>query len=180
MNPKGKIKIFIGCMFAEKTSHMLSEVEKYGIAKKNCVVVKHSIDTRFDGISTHSKRKYHHFRELTSSSIGDIYDELCNYDVIGIDEIQFFEDAVKNVIALANKGKVVILSGLSGDYKDDPFPIVSNLIPVAESVIKLHAVCMRCCNRSAIFSVKLVEKDGIEIGGTDKYQVLCRKCKYNL
>lgn len=180
MHPKGKIKMFIGCMFAEKTSHMLSEVEKYGIAKKRCVVVKHNIDTRYDGIGTHSQRKYHHFGVIISSSIEDIYDGLCDYDVIGIDEIQFFSDAVNSVISLANKGKIVIVSGLSGDYKDDPFPVVSNLVPVAESVIKLHAVCMKCCNRSAIFSVKLVEKEGNEIGGADKYQVLCRKCKYNL
>lgn len=44
----------------------------------------------------------------------------------------------------ANAGKIVIVAALDGTFQRVPFGSVLELIPKAESVVKLTAVCMLC------------------------------------
>jgi len=45
---------------------------------------------------------------------------------------------------MANEGKVVIVAALDGTYQKQGFGDILNLVPLAESVVKLNAVCMQC------------------------------------
>ena len=100
------------------------------------------------------------------------------YDVIGIEEGQFIdglEAFCQDVVD--NQGKIVIVAGLDATYQRKSFPMITNLIPLAEKVDKLLAVCMRCHSTDAVFSRRLVESDKLEvIGGSDTYESVCRKC----
>lgn len=51
-----------------------------------------------------------------------------------------------------------------------------NLVPLAESIVKLHAVCMQCYKEAAYTKRIGAEKEVEVIGGADKYQAVCRKC----
>ena len=64
-----------------------------------------------------------------------------DFDVIGIDEGQFFGDLVSFCETAANAGKIVIVAGLDGDFKAEPFGTICDLVPLAEKVDKLCAVC---------------------------------------
>ena len=55
---------------------------------------------------------------------------------------------------MANDGKTVIVAALDGTFQRQPFGSILNLVPMAESVIKLKAVCMLCYN-DASFTKRL-------------------------
>jgi len=65
------------------------------------------------------------------------FDKLKQYDIIGIDEGQFFPDLVELVLLK----KIVIVAALNADYKMEPFPNVSKLISKADKIKLLKAYC---------------------------------------
>jgi thymidine kinase len=120
--------------------------------------------------------------------------ETCRaFDVIGVDEGQFvraplrasslrdsrcfqFTDVVPFCEAMANAGKQVIVSALDGTFQRKPFGTILELIPLAEDVAKLTAVCA-VCYHSAAFSKRITRESEVEvIGGADKYFAVCRGC----
>lgn len=77
---------------------------------------------------------------------------------------------------MANAGKVVLVAALDGTFQRKPFGTVLNLVPLAETVTKLTAVCMMC-QADAAFSLRLGSETQVElIGGADKYIAVCRRC----
>ena len=50
---------------------------------------------------------------------------------------------------MANLGKIVIIAALDGTYQRKSFGDVLNLVPLAESIVKLKAVCMLCYNEAS-------------------------------
>lgn len=77
---------------------------------------------------------------------------------------------------MANQGKIVIVAALDGTFQRKPFGSVLNLVPLAETVTKLTAVCMMC-QADAAFSLRLGSETQVElIGGADKYIAVCRRC----
>ena len=69
-----------------------------------------------------------------------------DYDVVGIDEGQFFPDVVEFCDGAANLGKTVVVAALDGTFERKPFGNIVSLIPLAEKVSKLSAVCVYCTN----------------------------------
>lgn len=106
-----------------------------------------------------------------------------NYDVIGVDESQFFEN-LKNIILdwVDNQKKIVIVAGLNGDYKREPFGEINNLVPHAEVIIKLSSFCKMCKDsgngiHQGNFTKRIVKGDEqILIGGSESYVPVCRSC----
>lgn len=98
------------------------------------------------------------------------------FDVIGIDEGQFFPDIVPFCEDMANGGKVVIVAALDGTFQRKGFGSILELVPLAESVTKLTAVCMMCYADGS-FSKRIGSETAVEvIGGADKYVAVCRAC----
>jgi thymidine kinase len=120
---KGSIKLILGGMFASKTSTMCNDVERYRIANKLCVIVKFSNDTRYNhlakngGIVTHAGFEHCKCPVIPARTLTEVFDEISEYEVIGIDETQFFPDCVEIVQKLANMCKIMICAGLDGDCK---------------------------------------------------------------
>jgi len=88
-------------------------------------------------------------KALKASKLNDIKTEAIKYDVIGIDEGQFFEDIVEFAEELANRGIVVIIAALDSTFQRKPFGNIINLVPLAEKVYKLTAVCVYCTEPAA-------------------------------
>ena len=99
------------------------------------------------------------------------------YKVVGIDEVQFFDDQIVTVAQkLANQGKRVILAGLDMDFEGLPFEPMPKLMAVAEFVTKVHAICMKCGDLAA-FSLRLSDaRQKVMLGEKDSYEARCRKC----
>lgn len=79
---------------------------------------------------------------------------------------------------MANAGKTVIVAALDGTFQRKAFGSILNLVPLAESVVKLTAVCMECFREAAYTKRLSMEKEVEVIGGADKYHSVCRLCYF--
>jgi thymidine kinase len=113
---------------------------------------------------------------VAAEQLEEVYDQSISFDVLGIDEGQFFVDIVPFAENMANRGKIVVIAALDGTFQRKPFGTILDLIPLAEKVTKLSAICM-LCSKDASFSKRIGEEKQLQvIGGADKYLALCRSC----
>jgi thymidine kinase len=165
-------------MFSGKTSELLRRYRRYKISGKSCILIKYKGDIRYDDkmIVTHDGAKIE-AEVLMCQLLSEVNLKVSGYDVICIDEIQFYKDAHIFCDLWANKGIIVIASGLSGTFNRTPFPVVSKLIPLAESVVVLDAICVPT-TQDASFTKLTIENTtgGTEIiGGSEMYIPVDRK-----
>ncbi|XP_067045316.1 thymidine kinase, cytosolic-like [Acropora muricata] len=175
MNIRGQIQVIFGPMFSGKTTELLRRIKRYQVANHSCIVIKYEKDNRYDagGVATHDRQT---LRASSCSVLEDIKEKAQDYSVIGIDEGQFFPDIVQFSEEMAGLGKVIIVAALDGTFQREPFGPILKLVPLAESVVKLSAVCMHCY-RDAAFTKRLGAEKKVEvIGGADKYMAVCRDC----
>lgn len=174
-NQTGRIVVILGPMFSGKSTGMMSRVRRYGFAQKSTVVIKYKKDMRYDetGASTHDKIKC---EAVPASTMEEVDPLVSQYDVVGVDEGQFFPDLAPYCSKWADAGKVVIVAGLDSTYQRKPFGSMLELIPLAEEVTKLTAVCIKC-GREASFTHRTSTETAVEvIGGSESYEPLCRSC----
>lgn len=174
MGQKGKIQLILGPMFSGKSTELIRRLKRFQVAKYEVLIVKYAKDVRYDelSIATHDKQC---LPAVAATHLTELSIQAKNYDVIGIDEGQFFPD-ISWAETMANRGKIVVIAALDGTYKREPFANIMSLIPLAENVSKLSAVCMSCFGEAA-FSKRITEEKSLEvIGGADKYMAVCRTC----
>ena len=134
----GQVEIVIGPMFAGKTTELIRRVSRAQIARRKTLVVKHGSDTRWESsgtIATHSGSRFE--STLTVTSMAQVLDHVTNtrpdYDLIAIDEGQFYADLVDVTDNLANLGFHVLVAALDSNFLNHPgsrgFDQVINLIP---------------------------------------------------
>lgn len=116
---------------------------------------------------------------ISALELSSLSAQASNYSVIGIDEGQFFPDTVTFAETMANQGKIVIVAALDGDYRRAGFGNILQLVPLAESVIKLTAVCMTCFTEASYTKRIGIEQELEIIGGADKYMAVCRRCYFS-
>ncbi len=175
-NRSGWIEVICGSMFSGKTEELIRRLTRAKIAGQKIEIFKPAIDTRYH----HENVVSHNDNFIRSTPIQFAQEILMmtgNCDVIGIDEAQFFDEALVDVcVKLANKGHRVIAAGLDMDFQGNPFGPMAPLMSVAEFVTKVHAICMKC-GGIASYSYRLVEsKDKLLLGETQMYEARCRKC----
>lgn len=70
----------------------------------------------------------------------------------------------------------MIVAALDATCVRTMFPTIEKLMPKAEKIKKLQAICKNC-NHTASFTFRTASKDVTEmIGGEDMYKPLCREC----
>lgn len=178
------LSLFIGPMYAGKTSELIRQIQRHEILGQNILVINHSINQRYGSstITTHTKLSYDDC--IIMGRIGEVYENedwkrrFETADVIVIEELQFFPDAYDHVVQWCDVYKKnVIACGLDGDFRRQPFGDVLRLIPHAEKVIKLKALCKRCGDGTeASFTKRTVADDAqTRVGSDDVYEAVCRK-----
>jgi len=173
----GWIEAVVGSMFSGKTQELIRRLRLASIARQKVQVFNHALDTRYakDHIVSHDASQTPSRAVAKAKDILDLVEP--ETQVVGIDEVQFFDDAVIGVCeTLADQGRRVIVAGLDQDYRGVPFPVTSQLMGVAEFVTKNLAICSVCgspANRSQRLSST---KKLIEVGTGDKYEARCRTC----
>lgn len=172
---KGEIQIIFGPMFSGKTTELLRRIKRFQVAKYKCVVIKYEKDKRYDkmDVATHDRQTS---PAISCMQLSAVKEQVKAYEVIGVDEGQFFPDTVQFCEEMAKLRKTVIVAALDGDFQRKPFGNIIDLVPIAEKVEKLNAVCMNCFEEGS-FTKRISTDTQLEvIGGVDKYMAVCRTC----
>lgn len=163
-------------MFSGKTEELIRRLNRARIAQQKVEVFKPSVDTRYDDVDvvSHDEKKTSSIPVQNASQIIFYAEE---FEVVGIDEAQFFGDEIVSVCnQLAEQGKRVVVSGLDMDFKGSPFGPMPQLMAIAEYVTKVHAVCIQCGNPANYSHRTVADEKIVMLGETDSYEPLCRKC----
>lgn len=188
-NNIGKLEnIYLGPMFSGKTSSLIRYLTINADIGFKILYVNSVLDTRGNGYSTHNssgKDISPKIKTITVKSLSEV--DVEDYDVIGVDEFQFYKDQSPSGVVrswVLKRGKRVAVSSLDGDFNINIFGDVYNLIPLCESggLFKLkEGICAECLKEKKIVSGGFTKKissveDVIDVGGKDKYMIVCLRC----
>ncbi len=163
-------------MFSGKSEELIRRLRRSVIARQRVQVFKPVIDDRFatEDIVSRDDRRLKAVSVATSAELLSRVE--IGMQVIGIDEVQFFDDGVVDVcMQLADAGIRVVAAGLDQDYMRRPFGPMPALLAVAEEVSKMHAVCVRC-RGAAHYSQRVSGGDAQVEVGDSSYEARCRSC----
>jgi thymidine kinase len=180
MMNQGYLELIIGPMYAGKSTELIKKINVYQFLEKKMVAINHKINNRYgtEGISTHNNTIYDNcliFEKLKDFEKDPIFQET---EIIIIEELQFFEDAFETISKWCDiDKKKVIAAGLDGDFERKPFGDVLRLIPYANNVKKINALCTICKDGTqACFSKRITKsKDKTLVGSKDVYVAVCRQ-----
>jgi len=176
----GHLSLIIGCMFAQKTTELLRRVRRYQSIGYKVLVANYVADTRYgkDRIASHDKEfekavcveRLASLERMVRSGV---------YQVLAIDEGQFFEDLYEKITAWADELPIhIVISGLDGTSDRKPFGDMLHLIPHAEEVERLTAFCAVCQDGTVGMYSQYVAadcKETVVIGAAESYRPVCRK-----
>ena len=177
----GSIEVITGSMFCGKTDELIRRLRRATIARQKVQVFKPVIDNRYalEKVTSHAGTEY---AAQPIQNARAILDQLAaDTTVIGIDEAQFFDEAIIPLSQQqADRGVRVIIAGLDTDFRGEPFGPMPVLMAKADVVDKLHAICM-VCGGLACRTQRFV--DGrpagyhdpvVIIGASELYEARCR------
>ena len=182
-NPSGGwLEVICGPMFSGKSEEMIRRLRRAEIAGQRVVIFKPRIDDRYDAadVVSHAGAR---MRGVPVAGVAELLARADGYEVVGIDEVQFFDaDVVGAALRLADAGVRVVAAGLDQDFRRLPFGAMPDLLAHAEFVDKLQAVCHRC-GGPATTTQRLVDGspapysgDTIVVGANEQYEARCRDC----
>tara|TARA_Y100000385_G_C13036506_1_gene613252 strand:- start:116 stop:709 length:594 start_codon:yes stop_codon:yes gene_type:complete len=175
----GWIEVICGSMFSGKTEELIRRLKRAQFAQQKIEIFKPVIDLRYDDelVTSHDQNQIPSTPVPAAANIPILAD---GCDVVGIDEVQFFDNEIIHVCNnLANSGIRVIVAGLDMDYQGNPFGPMPGLMATAEYVTKLHAICSRTGNL-ANYSYRTSSRDDLVIlGEKENYEPLSRAAFFN-
>ncbi len=176
---RGWIEVICGSMFSGKTEELIRRLKRAKIANQKVKIFKPDIDNRY-----HKEKVVSHDANATVSTpvktSAEILPLAIGYEVVGIDEAQFFDSGLTEVCNnLADSGIRIIIAGLDMDFQGKPFGPMPQLMACAEYVTKVHAICVDCGNLAHVSHRKTQDKDLVVVGEMESYEPLCRNCYNN-
>lgn len=171
-----RFEMIIGCMSAGKSSELIRRIERARLAYLPTIIFRPATDTRSKPNHVESRNG------LTSQAIvvespKDMLKYSLHAVVIGIDECQFFDgDLIDVVQTLLRQKKKVIAAGLDLDYRGKPFGPVPHLLALADRIDKLLAVCRKCGSDFACRTQRVVHSNEQILVGDSQYEARCIHC----
>lgn len=184
----GRIQLYLGPMYGGKTTELIAALHRYAIQRYRVCYINNVLDSRGEEFSTHNKLL--DSGSLTSHRIDTYkrsaflksdYDTFVQYDVIGIDEAQFYDATIVDFcLEMRKREKIIVVAGLTSNFKQQQFGHLFTLLIHASSVVLVKAVCHICSKRTkneAIYTLRISdEEEEVVIGSGDKYVSCCVSC----
>lgn len=174
----GSIEVICGSMFSGKTEELIRRMKRAQFANQKVEIYKPAVDVRYseDEVVSHDS---HSIPSTPIDSPASMLLLSSDVEVVGIDEAQFFDETIVEVVqTLANRGVRVIIAGLDMDFAGKPFGPMPALMAVAEDVQKVHAICVKCGSPANHSHRLSADEQLVMLGEKDSYEPLCRHC-YN-
>ncbi|MBU5594850.1 thymidine kinase [Amphibacillus sp. MSJ-3] len=183
MKQNGWIELICGSMFSGKSEELIRRIRRAQYGNLKVCVFKPAIDNRYseETVVSHNGNT---IKAHPVTAVSEIIDKIdADLDVIGIDEVQFFDEEIIDTISqLADQGFRVIVAGLDTNFRGEPFGVVPQLMAISESVTKLNAICPRC-GSPASRTQRLINGEPasydepiILVGASESYEPRCRHC----
>ena len=174
----GRIEVITGPMFSGKSEELIRRLKRARIAKQRIVCFKPDIDLRYHttAIASHSAQTHDACVVANVERLKEaLFAQIDQVEVIGIDEAQFFDESLLALsLELVHLGKRVLIAGLDTTFAGEPFSPIPDLMAVADEVVKLSAVCMRC-GAPAIHTQRLGgSQELVMVGAAGMYEARCR------
>ena len=173
----GWVEVICGPMFSGKSEELIRRLKRAAIARQRLQIFKPAIDDRYheSRIVSHSEHWLEAVPVRGSAELARAV--LPETRVVGVDEVQFFDAGVVDVIErLADRGVRVIVAGLDQDYAAQPFEPVPRILALAEYVTKALAICARCGAPAGRSQRIVTSTERVVVGATDAYEPRCRRC----
>jgi thymidine kinase len=177
----GSVEVICGSMFSGKTDELIRRLRRATIARQHVQVFKPAIDVRYavEKVTSHAGTDYAAIPVEKAADIRQRLNEEAT--VIAIDEAQFFDDGIIQVVEeLAARMVRVIVAGLDTDFRGEPFGPMPELMARAEHVDKIQAICM-VCGEPASRTQRLVngkparyDDPVVIVGAAEMYEARCR------
>ena len=160
-------------------------IRRHKVANRQCLVVKYAGDTRYEDereafardadvyVITHDRQS---LAAVPCVKLADVSNIVHAFDVVGVDEGQFFGDLAESCEAWARAGKTVIVAALDATFQREPFNDVLSLVPIAEQVTKLSAVCAHCGDDAAFTKRVNTASKRLELIGGAECRRVVRRC----
>lgn len=186
---KTGLEVICGPMFSGKTEELIRRLRREQIAGKNVKVLRPRVDDRYSDVEVVShagSRIWAQYidNEFNFFSSSDFMNHALEskIDVVGIDEVQFFDPQYLQDILIISYHKKVIVTGLDTNFRYEPFGMMPQLMALADKVDKLTAIC-NVCGEEATRTQRLVNGipasisgEEVLIGGNESYQARCKNC----
>jgi thymidine kinase len=168
-------------MFSGKSEELIRRLKRARIARQRVACYKPDIDLRYHRTAIASHSSQTHDASTIAPSSDRLREDLFGagkiheVDVIGIDEVQFFDREITPLaLELVHLGKRVLFAGLDTTFANEPFGPVPDLMALADEVTKLSAVCM-VCGQPAIHTQRLGQsQELVVVGAAGLYEARCR------
>lgn len=200
MYHSGTLDIRYGPMYAKKSCWLNGNLNDYSNKGLSVAKIVHPDDSKRNNVKFNDESGSSNYIEYKSLSdkvviisvdnISDAMSQIDEFDVIGVDEFQFFEGKVSDFIKIlvSDKKKRVLATGLDGDYNREKWGELLDLIPFSDSSEKFTATCELCLQElkqinfkgnvdmiKAPFTKRLVDsKEQKLVGGKNEYIPVCR------
>src|SRR5258707_13149950 len=174
----GRDEVIPGPRFPGKSEELIRRLKRARIARQRVVSLKPDIDLRYHrtAIASHSDQTHEACTVANVERLREaLFPLLHEVDVIGIDEVQFFDtDIIPLSVELIHLGKRVVMAGLDTTFTAEPFGPVPALMAISDQVTKLSAVCM-VCGQPAIHTQRLGQsQELVVVGAAGLYEARCR------
>jgi thymidine kinase len=174
----GRLEVITGPMFSGKSEELIRRLKRARIARQRVTCFKPDIDLRYHrtSIASHGDQTHEACTVANVERLREaLFPLLHEIDVVGIDEVQFFDEAVIPLtVELIHLGKRVVMAGLDTTFNAEPFGPVPALMAIADEVTKLSAVCM-VCGQPAIHTQRLGQsQELVVVGAAGLYEARCR------
>jgi len=188
-NHKSGIDLITGPMFSGKSTELVRRLVILGEAGFKVAYVNSTIDTRqkISHNKVFSNDGNLPFAKYKVDALYAIQADLMEYDVIGIDEGQFFTELFQFCVDMCERyEKKIIVGGLISDFRRQRFGQMSDLIHVCDTIVKLTSFCKLCAEAKqfvpALFSKRIDKNNAVDIsvGAEEAYVPTCRKCFFML
>jgi thymidine kinase len=180
------LELIIGPMFAGKSSALQSIVRRRTAIGWKVLVIKPTIDKRYGGVSEVVNHDLQRCPAVAVEKLTCLFYDAGYKEslLVIVEEGQFFDDLIEfTLVAVEQHGKHVVVVGLDGDAHRKPFGQILDLIPLADEVQRIYALCKLCgdgtpgrftCAMDAAVAAA-TRKGQPLVGGDQEYMPLCRK-----
>src|SRR3984885_5355782 len=178
--PPGRIEVITGPMFSGKSEELIRRLKRARIARQRVACYKPDIDLRYHrtAIASHSAQTH---EAITVANVGrlraELYQQLPDVEVIGIDEAQFFDAPIVQLPPeLVHMGKRILIAGLDTTFTGDPFGPIPALMAIADEGTKLSAVWVVCGAQAINPQRPGASRELVVVGAAGVYEARCRTC----